>query len=195
MTVQWRQNNEHNTTRENSNSEKIINSLNENLINLYDKSNRKHKTKNIKKQLINLGHKLGYKVYANGLSEEEVKLIGHKFVNREWLYDIHWYTESGIYEPITLPLACESEWGYEKKNDITNKYSSVKYDYQKLLTTNADLKLMIFRVRKVEDLEELGNYFNKTIQSYKNLVKDSKFLFIAFYDRQKKFYYTEINKK
>ncbi len=84
-----------------------------------------------------------------------------------------------------LPLVMECEWDYERREDKDPKkeYSAVKFDFQKLIVSNACLGLMIFKLRCKEriddDLASLEDYFTDTINKYENLPKGSKFLVIA----------------
>ncbi|MDR2010630.1 MAG: hypothetical protein LBQ22_09130 [Bacteroidales bacterium] len=66
--------------------------------------------------LTELGDNLGYKVYSNGLSKEFLDMHNNRFKNREWLYDLHWYTEKEDkgYMPLTFPLIVECEWKKRK---------------------------------------------------------------------------------
>ena len=131
----------------------------------------KHNTESIKIALTKRGHENKKYVYANniediGVSEinEHLKEIGRLekgkkgFVNTEWLYDVHWYTDAKkkvnnivkdeFYVPETFDLACEIEWNkvrpiYDSKKQrikVANRdkeeyyLSGLKYDFQKPLT-------------------------------------------------------------
>jgi hypothetical protein len=127
-----------------------------------------------------------FRVYSHGLSKKFLKRHKNKhFRNVEWLYDLHWYNENegSRYQITSLPLVLECEWDWKRKNDETeDDYGAVKYDFQKLLVANADLKVMIFkkRIKNAENKNaELDRYFVETINGYRHLSRDSKFLFIA----------------
>jgi hypothetical protein len=150
--------------------------------------------------LSELGQELGFRSMANRISSHLQQSKGGIFKNTEWLYDLHWYEEKlpSCYQQTSMILAVECEWGYRRRGDKNNdRYSAVKWDFQKLLITNADLRLMIFRKRIGNDDENAGQtnvaldkYFTETIQGYRNLAPGSKFLFIAFCDDAKnKFQY------
>lgn len=66
--------------------------------------------------------------------------------------------------------------------------------FKKLLLANAELRLMIFKVKKTAHLEELHTYFTGNIKGYKHLLTGSKFLFIAFPEDQCTFFYCAIHK-
>ncbi|RVU00282.1 hypothetical protein EOD41_12420 [Mucilaginibacter limnophilus] len=156
---------------------------------------RPERTRFIKKELIKLGHHLGYKVYANGLNEQDLKEIGVEFVNREWLFDIHWYLDAdNPYTVRSLPLAVECEWNPRRTGDGKTPFSGIKYDFQKLLVTNAECRLMIFTIKNLRELQFLGNYFNEAIQGYMQLPKGSSFLFIAYDAKMLSFHYCSMAK-
>lgn len=160
------------------------------------KGTRPIKTRLIKVNLAVLGHKLGYKVYANGLTDEDLQKIDVEFANHEWLYDLLWYTEEDHYTMTSVPLAVECEWNPNKKQHIKKvAYSGFKYDFQKLVVCNAQLRLMIFQIKKMDDLINLEEYFNKAIQDYSLLAKGSRFLFLAFFPKEEKMFYKEIKKE
>lgn len=164
---------------------------------------RSLRTRLIKTELAMLGHRLDYKVYANRLTKQDIKKINHRFINREFLFDLHWYTESDFkskrssgYLPISLSLVVECEWEKNRKEDkYKNIYSAMKYDFQKLLFANADLRLMIFKISKFEDLNILEKHFMRAIYTYRNITPESKFLIIAFHERSKSYCYIEYKRK
>jgi hypothetical protein len=164
------------------------------------KYNDKKRTILIKETLSLLGdaelvNKCHYNIYGNGLSEDFIKMHeDKKFINREWLYDLEWYTENEgggkNYMIKTFPLAVECEWGRKRKGDKNgDNESEIKYDFQKLLVCNAELRLMIFQVRN-NNREKLDKYFEEAINNYIHLKAKSSFLFIAFDKKIKGFYYT-----
>jgi hypothetical protein len=177
-------------------------------------SKRHDFTNQIKYELIRLGYERGFCAYAclkkKSRSDAQQKFIkkkvdeinkiiqpfiiefgltGHKFSNREWLYDIHWYRDmpNTHYMPEILELVAESEFDNKRPSDTSNgRYSAVKYDFQKLLVSNANLRLMIFSVKNVnEDLYStngLAKYFSEAIEFYsdKQLLPNSRFLFVCY---------------
>jgi hypothetical protein len=178
-------------------SELIINTLGSKLGEFYSDSKhpRKVRTRLIKIELAKLGHlnldvKPPYKVYCNGLVNEQGILIG-EFSNKEWLFDLQWYTENGPYLPASLPLVVECEWKTKKKADSKTPSSGIKYDFQKLLVANADLRLMIFIIKNDIQLSELDQYFELAIKGYRNLPPHAKFLFVAFDKKEEKLHYCE----
>lgn len=164
---------------------------------LFDANVRPRRTTFVKDKLALLGQKkFNYKVYANGLSPNLTQLNGGTFKNSEWLYDLHWYIEGkNHYTTTRLPLVMECEWQQKRRGDSKVEFSGIKYDFQKLLVANAEFRLMIFKVIRPTDFEKLTEYFEDNINNYQHLPTGSKFLFIAFYEKTKTFYYREIFKK
>lgn len=161
------------------------------------KSKRGTKTSMVMELLTQLGDNNRHKVYSHSLSEGFRQKSGDKFVNREWLYDLVWYEDDQkkFYTIKKTLLTAESEWTYRRPKDtIDDNYGAIKYDFQKLLLSNAELKLMIFRVsgKTKQDIKqkliELYNYFNYAIDQYEQM-ESGEFLFIAFCDKEKSFYY------
>jgi hypothetical protein len=124
------------------------------------------RTRWVKDKLAVLGDKKEYKVYANGLSQELKPSKGGAFKIAEWLYDLHWYTEGEKdYTTKRLPLVLECEWQSERQGDPKKKFSGIKYDFQKLLVTNAEFRLLVFRIIRTRDYKSLTNYFEENIIS------------------------------
>ncbi|MBK8565673.1 MAG: hypothetical protein IPN76_20585 [Saprospiraceae bacterium] len=148
-------------------------------------------TKLIKYHLTVLGLDKGFWVYANRMKEYEneftnkQKLKENKHKCREWMYDIHWYKDSltELYMTTEFPVVIECEWQYSRPGAMhKTPFSAVKYDFQKLLITNANLKVLIFKSSSLNSKEfiELDSYFNKAINIYPNHIPNSNFLFICF---------------
>jgi hypothetical protein len=96
------------------------------------------------------------------------------------------------YVPTSLSLVAEFEWRPKREEDSIVPYSGFKFDFQKLLVANADLKLMVFRTKaNDESFSELDDYFEKAISSYTNLKPGSRFLFIAVVKGEDGFFYDE----
>jgi len=165
-----------------------------------NKNARKPNSNSIKYNMVILGHKLGYKVYANGLTEEQriEQFDNYKFVNREFLFDIHWYKEKSkeFYMPTKISLVAESELGDRRKGDQSKlKNPAVMFDFQKLLVANAELRLLIFKAKSRSELDALEMYFDKSISAYKLLERGSIFLFACFLHETKELLYCEKYKK
>lgn len=128
---------------------------------------------------------------------------GEDFVNQEWLFDVIWYREPKD-ENITdlrnekyfikkLFLAIECEWGgyrYFKKDHPNrkngckhdnDKYGEVKFDFQKLIVSNATYKIMIFQQQGDDNnLKEIDSYINRQLIEYDALVCGSTILCVAY---------------
>ena len=190
----WKLLNENNIKDIRGNSFQILKCIND-LKDDFFSNNRGERTRLIKTELTKLGHELKNKVYANGLNKNVEEIENHlkninqnaneTFINKEWLFDLQWYTEPSntAYCTESFSLVMECEWELTRKEDRKNDYSAMKFDFQKLLISNADLRLMIFKLRKKkdinEDLKELTEYFNNAINGFNNLVPNSQILIIA----------------
>lgn len=164
------------------------------------KEARKPNTNAIKYSLVKLGHKLGYRVYANGLTPGQAKeqFDQYGFVCREFLYDVHWYIDRAdeFYTPAHVSLVVESELGDRRKGDTSKSPNpAVKFDFQKLLLANAGLRLMVFKTRNLQDLNQLDAYFDNAIKNYNLLKKNDAFLFVCFMHDGKEMHYAEKFKK
>jgi hypothetical protein len=178
-------------------------------------------TNKIKFLIIRLGYRLGYCGYANItksiITEKLITLVNneidkyrqhynfgnHRFRNTEWLFDIHWYRDKpdSHYMPQDLFMVCESELNKNRDLKKNQKELSgfhrpgVRYDFQKLLACNANLRLMIFRISKKTELDDpikgLSVYFTEAISSYNQLCEGNKFLFICFHQNDLYYRYYE----
>lgn len=170
---------------------------------VFEKQSKICKTKFVKRILVDIGHNNGYKVYANGLKDEIVEISTHsifsdgkKFVNKEWLYDVHWYEDINdkFFTPKKLILACECEWAKGKKPSFNQSLIDIGYDFQKLLFCNAEEKLFIMRLSKISFLKELATYFKNAIELYENLPHSSKFTIVCFCLEDKNIYILQLIK-
>jgi hypothetical protein len=173
----------------------------------------KEQTTYIKILFVLLADKKRWRVYANGLSKQidiynslakvlDIESINaeeySKFKDREWMFDVHWYFEKGDdrskplkpsktkpagdqFCPTEFPLAVECEWGGLR---------DIKYDFQKLLFCNGQLRFMIFRIKaeKVDrSIDRLHTYFIQSIESYGANEAGTMFIYAAFLTSPKKF--------
>ncbi|RZK10502.1 MAG: hypothetical protein EOO46_10530 [Flavobacterium sp.] len=90
----------------------------------------------------------------------------------EWLFDLIWFTKNERGNFDRLVLAMESEWYME--------WHHIKYDFDKLLTTNAIHKLMICQ-STLSKKNELLNNFQTSINDYLLGPKEERFL-ISIYN-------------
>ena len=106
-------------------------------------------TQEIKRILGELGTNKGYMIATSGFRDE---------FESEWLYDLVWYYENENKMLVSVPLVMESEW--------QSKLDAVKFDFEKLLLANAELRLMICQCKEWQT-EEYLDYFRKAIINYK----------------------------
>lgn len=181
-------------------SKKILVEIRKIKDNIFGLKKRSERTRLIKKTLIGLGHKLKYKVYANGLSDNDIKELGEKFVNKEWLFDLQWYTEPDNvykknkgYRMLSLNMVMECEWDIKRKYEkVENEYSAMKYDFQKIICSNAKLQVMIFKLKEENDIQNIDKHINSLLSIYKNITKESIVLIIGFRQKNRKVYYREV---
>lgn len=94
---------------------------------------------------------------------------------REWLYDLIWFKIDKEEYFSELVLCMESEWD---KN-----WNQIKYDFDKLLISNATHKLMICQAYE-EKTNEILNNFQKSINRYQLGNKSERFM-ISIYNASK----------
>jgi hypothetical protein len=172
-------------------SKLIVEKLGAGLDVFFEKS-QGEKTEQIMDALSQLGRERGCYSMSSRISGTVDKQGYNKerFKKAEWLYDLHWYKENKPYGMTDLPLVVECEWEWirdeerEKKKKLGDEkpdnFGAIKWDFQKLLVANANLRLMVFKQRIKASNDELDKYFSETIQDYNHLSPDSKFLFIKF---------------
>ena len=116
--------------------------------------NRKKKfSRKVKNRLCEIGRENGFQVCAC-----DVDMNNRDY--QEWLYDVTWlkYVEEDPQRPLVrIPLAAECEWGNS---------GDIKDDFDKLIQSTADVRLMIFdgtrhdSGEKVKFLSSLINRYN-----------------------------------
>lgn len=162
-------------------------------------------TKRVKTLLANLGQGLGYKCWANQMAEYENRLSlddQANFRNHEWLYDLIWYKEDGHYMISELAMAMECEWWHNRKSAVVDSglsmegsnlqynklyYEGEKFDFQKLVVSNAKLSVMIFKIMDV-GIRDFDKYVSNVLDGYQPKL-DRSFLCIAYNRGMHDFYY------
>lgn len=169
----------------------------------------------IKSFFADLGIEKGYKCWTNHLNEYEQKLEKgsdkcKSFRNHEWLFDLIWYNEKGSDSPYTITelcLALECEWNHYRKKDAKNKcgdckacggkvcvgYEGEKFDFQKLVVSNAILSVLVFR-RQKKGIDDFDAYVNNQISAYE-ACRGRFFLCIAYDFDMKDFSYKVFGKE
>ncbi|MFM1999647.1 MAG: hypothetical protein RL204_1594 [Bacteroidota bacterium] len=120
-------------------------------------------TKRIMAILTDLGESHDYEVYASGHYDNTVTA---------WLYDLVW-SEVQNGDLTSIPLVVESEWPRGLRD--------IKTDFEKLLVTNAEHRLMICQASSSRKLSELKSFFCRSINSYRLGRSGDRFL-VAIYD-------------
>lgn len=121
-------------------------------------------TKGIKEVIGSIGLQMNYGVAASGNNNFEY----------EWLYDIIWYetNDSGF---LKLKLAVESELCYD--------LGQIKYDFDKLLVTNAELRIMIcMSFPHGKGFEQIYRQCLNSVTNYELLPIGSRFLLLIWDD-------------
>lgn len=117
-------------------------------------------TRAVYQSLLDLGHALGFKVCVSRLPAD----------SPEWLFDVVWYTTRNNIELERLddiPLVMECEW-----NQAPVKIAE---DFEKLLSSNAPLKVMIC-YPKPAAFENILEYFRDSVANYKQRRIGDRFL-------------------
>jgi len=105
-------------------------------------------TLEVKNEFGKLGLKNKYQVAATGFTQS---------YDREWLYDLVWYSNNENGQLIDVPFVLECEWG-----NIRN----VQFDFEKLLIANASIKFMICQASNESQRVSLIHYFKDAIEQY-----------------------------
>lgn len=98
-------------------------------------------TAGINAHLCDVGHRLGYRVFASRTPSVD---------GPEWLYDMHWREVSPEGVLVRIPLAMEIEWGF----GLATLRERVLEDFLKLVQARADLRVMVFSAVAVESLTD-----------------------------------------
>jgi hypothetical protein len=89
--------------------------------------------------LSDIGHGYGFRVFA---TQSRCATAD----GPEWLYDHQWQIVSDNAALIRLPLIAEIEWGF----GAATMFERIKEDFLKLVQARADLRVMVFQGRAVE---------------------------------------------
>ena len=145
------------------------------------------KTDRLNNEIADVAYNHKLCVWAKGLKDcknpdNKAHISGH-----EWLYDLICFTydEDEHYALNNTIMVMESEWkgkrNSAKGHDGNDPYGEVKYDFQKLLISNADIKLMVYLQHKEDKTyESLTQYFKKRIDNYHQGRESDIFLFVRY---------------
>lgn len=90
-------------------------------------------------------------------------------------------------------LVAEIEWDLERNEDKNHLYSAVKFDFQKLLVSNAYQRLIVYKSPR--EIHDLDSYFINAIESYEHLSEGAKFLFAVYKTEKQKLLFSSYSKK
>lgn len=137
-------------------------------------------TSELKKSLAHMGTNLGYSVCTSGFKDD---------YEGEWLYDMVWYKEQlkeGINYLTEVPFVAEFEWNLH--------FNQIKYDFEKLLLANAELRLFVCYVHP-DLMQHRIDYFVNAIRNYKHGNNKDKFLIAILDSSEHKFTFWSITKE
>ena len=122
-------------------------------------------TKAVKTKLCEIGREFGCKVCASGV--ENAGDYG------EWLYDVTWldYEKSGQGELVDAPLVAECEWG---------NFNAIVDDFEKLLLTRTDVRLMIFTGFNQAKSEKIAERLARKVSEFKGSRAEDAWLLAAW---------------
>ncbi|GGH70324.1 hypothetical protein HNQ91_002991 [Filimonas zeae] len=120
-------------------------------------------TKSILGLIADYGDRQGYDVCVGGFADRYEK---------GWLFDLVWYKEDERRNLKSIELALEVEQAYGIKH--------IKYDFEKLLVSNAKINCMICLAGNLP-IQEVITYFEMAVAAYEGLRLGSRF-FILIWD-------------
>jgi len=121
-------------------------------------------TYSIKEIIGNYGLEKGFRVCASGFPN---------YFEKEWLYDLVWYKENENRNLISVELVLETE--------MTYGLPAIKYDFEKLLLSNSNHRIMICCVGRTT-IDEIKNYCDRAVDSYAQLKTGDRILTLMWDD-------------
>lgn len=148
-------------------------------------------TSSLNNAIASVAKDFGISTWAKGLitsdnsSDDVTHISGH-----EWLYDLVCYRYGNEHYALNdTILVMESEWKGKRyapnNNDKEDPYGEVKFDFQKLLLANADIKLMVYKEHRTGKGYSLNEYFTRRIKEYQQGKPSDYFLFACYSRRMK----------
>jgi hypothetical protein len=123
-------------------------------------------TKEVKKAIVEIGSKEGYRTACNGYPSDE---------GSEWLYDILWYKskegEDGNFYMSSVHLIAECEWG---------SYREIIGDFEKLLVARSKYRIMVFQDNSEDAVKELMEDMIKRIEQFEHPEKEDRYIFAGW---------------
>lgn len=122
-------------------------------------------------------------ITSDNSSDDVTHISGH-----EWLYDLVCYRYGNEHYALNdTILVMESEWKGKRyasnNNDEEDPYGEVKFDFQKLLLANADIKLMVYKEHRTDKDYNLNEYFIRRIKEYRQGKSSDCFIFACYSQR------------
>jgi hypothetical protein len=132
-------------------------------------------TTEVKEALTRLGKELGYCCNASGVDTKD---------GGEWLFDVTWTEYDGEYL-ISVPLACESQWGTARDGKgVTQDFVN---DFEKLLAARAEHKLMVMDQRKADTVDDTIDSLIERIKRIRLNVEGERYMFACWVNEQNVF--------
>ena len=123
-------------------------------------------TTKIQEQLTHHAKKLGFETHASRADK----------AYNEWLYDVTWFETSQSDFLLKIPLITEIEWNSSE--------DEIFYDFEKLLQSTAEHKLMIFQKGRSK-WEETMDKLEKSVHLFNGRLINDRYLFACFVNGNK----------
>jgi hypothetical protein len=132
-------------------------------------------TRMTKEAIVQLAEDSGYTVRSS---------ISSRKKSSEWLYDITILEVDEGGNILRLPLIAESEW--------KPSLAEICYDFDKLLQSKADMKIMVFQQKSKENVEEVFQKLSTRLSMFKMRTEQEVFLLFGLDWSQGVFFNTKI---
>jgi len=126
-------------------------------------------TRAIKKEIGDVGKKLGFEVYPSGYKSNR---------NCAWLFDLIWSKEKGDFT-LKLPLVMESEW--ENKD--------ILWDFTKLVVARAQHRVIVFQGHTLDKVNAIIDKFLEQVRRFEYSETGDRYLFCCWTNKPEKFMY------
>lgn len=145
-------------------------------------------TRSLNSAIAKMATSYGLHVWTKNPGDDKNQDNDHTHISgHEWLYDLFCYRfEDENYALSDTILIMESEWGGTRKEskykDGNDPYGEVKFDFQKLLVSNAEIKLMVYGHHGGKEYadEDLDHYFQSRIDAYRQGAQTDFFIFARY---------------
>ncbi|WP_146680302.1 hypothetical protein [Oceanococcus atlanticus] len=120
-------------------------------------------TTSFKKALCSVGTQFGFSTCASGVDDAE----------SEWLYDVTWYEYDQKDRLVSIPFAAEIEWRH-------GGLHGVKFDFEKLVQSTADHKVMIFEAKDVAEAKAWTSELKRYVHCYRPKMTQDRYFFLSY---------------